>query len=407
MKTTMQLNDVKKTYFRLVNQGSFQSIYPKMKYDTSRHKFTFGMDVQFNKRLSLDIGALISSKNVSYLYLGVNFKYIRWAAFNVFANAYLGAFYQSVLLRAKIDFPYDFNFSFEPEMVINSWNYFRNYQFSFGAQPPQYVNQIDKKFGLNIGFPFGFKKGKANLFGGYIFNQDIYTDVDKNIGPSDVPDLTIFEGLKLKASFIINTLDRKQYAKKGNYLGLSAVYINGHEHYTPGTTAENNTGIFQRQWYRLKLTHEKYFTFKFFSFGYLMEGVYSNQPFFSNYRSTMLSAPSFTPLQDGKTYFMINLRSMSYTAGGMRLSFALYKNLDLRMEGYIFNPLNQIIETDNQKAAYSGNFWNYQIIAGASLIYHTGFGPLAFVTNYYPNSFQQWGVFVHFGYILFNPKSLE
>ncbi|MBY0426333.1 MAG: hypothetical protein K2Q22_11900, partial [Cytophagales bacterium] len=347
------------------------------------------------------------SRNVSYLYLGVNFKYIRWVALNVFANAYLGRFYQSFQFRTKIDFPYDFNFSFEPEIVVNSWNYYRNYDFYFGAEPAKYVTQIDRKYGLNLGFPFGYRKGKASLYGGYIFNQDFYANYDQNIGPNDTPDQTIFDGLKLKASFAINTLDRKQYATKGNYLGISAVYISGNEDYRAGTTAKNPSGYYQRNWYRIKFANEKYFRVKFFSVGYLLEGVYSNQPFFSNYRSTILAASSFTPLQDGKTFFMENFRSISYAAAGLRLSFTLVKNLDLRLEGYIFSPLNKVVQNDEQKAIYSNNFWNYRFIGGGSIVYHTGFGPLALATNFYQDNIQQIGVFVHFGYILFNPKSTE
>jgi len=406
-KTTMTLAVVKKTYFRLINQGSFQSIYPKIRYDSTKQKFIFGMDVQFNKRLSLDVGALISSRNVNYLYLGFNFKYIRWAAFNIYANAYLGRFYQSFQFKAKIDFPYDFNFNFEPEVVINSWNYYRNYDFYFGAEPPKYVTQIDRKYGLNVGFPFGFKKGKATIFGGYIFNQDLYANYDQNIGTADTPDQTIFDGLKLKASFAINTLNRKQYATQGNYLGLSGNYIAGNENYLPGTTAKNPSGLFFRQWFKLKLSHEKYQGNKFVSFGYLVEAVYSNQPLFSNYRSTLLSASAFTPLQDGKTFFLENFRSISYAAGGVKLIITPVRNLDLRIESYVFNPLNLIVQDPDQKATYTENYFNYRLLVGASVIYHTGFGPLALAANYYPNNFQELGVFLHFGYLLFNQKSLE
>ena len=79
----------------------------------------------------------------------------------------------------------------------------------------------------------------------------------------------------------------------------------------PGSaTSTDTTGKFDREWYRIKLRYDKYFNAKKkFKYGFMVEAVYSNQPFFSNYSSTLLSAPGFTPTPESQTIFRSKYRA--------------------------------------------------------------------------------------------------
>src|SRR6185369_1166607 len=99
-----------------------------------------------------------------------------------------------------------------------------------------------------------------------------------------------------------------------------------------------------------KISLEQYVKKGIYSTGYLLEGVFSNQPTFTNYFGTIVNAPAFNPLQDSRTLLLQNFRAFNYAAGGLRNIFSIRKNLDFRLEAYAFKPL-QVIGQDGLQHA--------------------------------------------------------
>ena len=110
---------------------------------------------------------------------------------------------------------------------------------------------------------------------------------------------------------------------------------------------ENNKFDTIVNWLRLKVTLDKYFVLKKrIRLGLFVEGVFSNQPFFNNYTSSILSAPAFEPLSESKTLFQENFRAHTYFGVGLKNIYQLSKNMQLRFEGYLFQPYQNILEND-------------------------------------------------------------
>ena len=148
--------------------------------------------------------------------------------------------------------------------------------------------------------------------------------------------------------------------------------------------------------------------FKFFKVGILVEGVYSNQSLFLNYTSSVLSAPAFQPTPESRTLFLPNFRAYKYAAGGGKMIFHPMKKMDIRAEAYIFQPYQAINNnTTTYQASLGKPFIDRYIVGMAALVYHTALGPLSLSVNYYHGEQQPFTFLVHFGYTLFNRKSIE
>jgi len=225
----------------------------------------------------------------------------------------------------------------------------------------------------------------------------------------DTTDKTRFRNFSIGLHFERNSLDMRQYASKGSFLSFGARYIKGNEHTTPGSTSiikDEFDTIFD--WVRFKASYDKYISlFKSVRFGVSAEGVYSEQPFFNNYTASVLSAPAFQPVSESVTLFQENFGAHAYFACGLKNIYQIFKNVQFRLEGYFFQPYQQILQ-DSQKKAVYGKIWEQpEFIYASSLVYTTPLGPIALNLNYYDNYEEHWSFMFHFGYIIFNKKSLE
>jgi len=216
-------------------------------------------------------------------------------------------------------------------------------------------------------------------------------------------------------AFEQNTFNRKQYATRGRNFLLSVNYFNGVETYTPGNISRNSgvsTDIEEnekhRAWFSAKLSDENYFFHKGkYTLGYLVEGVVSNQPLFSNYYSTLLVAPAFYPLQDSRSLFLEKFRASTYLAGGLKNIYNIRKNLDLRVEAFLFLPYQEIAQNGFQDVKNSPTFNHIHYAGTAGLVYHTPVGPVSLSYNLYDDPIKRNGVLLHLGYLIYNKRSIE
>ena len=83
------------------------------------------------------------------------------------------------------------------------------------------------------------------------------------------------------------------------------------------------------------------------------------------------------------------------------------KNIDFRLEGYIFLAYQALLKGPDSKAFYGGEFDTKHYIATAAAVYHSPLGPVSFSVNYYDKSKESFSFLFHFGYIIFNRKALD
>ena len=133
-----------------------------------------------------------------------------------------------------------------------------------------------------------------------------------------------------------------------------------------------------------RLIYENYFK----TIGNLKLGLYSelhlsNQNNFANYTASLLAAPAFQPTPDSKTQFNPLFRAYNYAGFGLKTIYLISKNFDFRIEGYVFQPYQEIIQNSDLTASLGQPFQNRNYMAMAALVFQTPVGPVSLSLNYY------------------------
>ncbi|MDD4108372.1 MAG: hypothetical protein PHH93_06620, partial [Prolixibacteraceae bacterium] len=190
---------------------------------------------------------------------------------------------------------------------------------------------------------------------------------------------------------------------------LSFSYIRGKETNKPGTTSITRTKNIQNHNYiMVRAGTGKYWNLnKKFALGTQLEAVMSNTDLFSNYRSTMLTAPGYYPTPHSKSLFIENFHSNNFLAGGLISVFNINPSMHFRLEAHGFLPIKEELRNPDF-TAYKNSLIisNYYLMGMAALVYHTGSGPISIALNYYEKPNTDFYLTLNFGYILFNKRGL-
>ena len=410
-KKQYTLEGIKKAYFQLAEDSKIQSIFPTLVLNPQTGKYKLNLKIKRQKDLFLQFGGNISTRPISTGFVSAQYNYLSKIAMSIYINGYFGRLNTSSLARIRFDFPTTLPIYIEPVAYFARWDYYRSSTLFYNFEKPAYLTQNDRYAELNAGIPIG-NKSKVVVGGGIAQLSNIYYQTS-TFSTKDTADQTNFEFNYANIEYEYNTLNRKLYASDGAYINFKTKYVNGFENLLPGTTTTELKQLnVHHQWTVVKLKFDGYLKpFKFFKIGILAEGVYSTQDLFLNYTSSVLSAPAFMPTPESRTLFLPNFRAYKYVAGGGKIIFNPIKKLDIRFEAYVFQPyqaienniVNNIIAPPSLGKAFSDRYY----VGMAALVYNTALGPLSLSVNYYHGEVQPFTFLAHFGYTIFNKKSIE
>lgn len=411
---------LKKSYYRVYENEKVERLFPYARYNPADSAYKLTLNVKKEKDLELEFGGNVSNRPINTGYIGIGYTSINNTGSSFHANAYFGKLYASVLAKARIDVPIRFPIYLEPIVTINRWNYFNSRATFFEDNNSLFLIQNEQFAMLNSSFALS-NKIKYNLAGGVIQLRDDYYQTP-SWGQDDISDKTLFQGSTATLSFEKNSLNDKLYPNEGSFLNLSVRYTTGNETYSPGTTSPEQTILEnEHSWIDAKLTYDNYYLTKGpVDLGFYGQVVYSDQALFTNYTASSLRSPAFQPIPESKTLFLESFRAYQYAAIGHKFLFNLYKNVDLRLEGYVFQPYRYVVNRNDQglKPNDKRSLERRYTIASANAVYRSPLGPLSFAVNYYFNvpeiSSDNLGAqripvtfIFHFGYILFNDRALK
>lgn len=405
-KRPLYFKDVKRGYFKLVSDDYFNNIYPSFSFNKATKDFSFKLARRQPSNFQINFGGEIATRNISNIYLGINYYSFQKALTHAQLNFATGDFYKSMQVKARFDFPFLGQFYLEPEITLNNWNFFQSNDIIVKKNTPTVLNRVDRKYGVKLGIPVA-RQIKAYLQGAYISNVDQYIDT-KVLVSTDTLDQLELHGVRFGGGMSFSSLNRKQYPSEGKAFSVSANYFSLLEEFKPGNTSVNPASVRANQsWWQAKFSLEQYLRKGIYSSGYLLEGVFSDQPTFANYYGTIINAPAFNPLQDSRTLLLKNFRAFNYVAGGWRNVFSIRRNLDFRLEGYLFKPLQVVGEDDTQHAKIDQQIQQIYFAGMANLVMHSTVGPISLSVNYYDDPNRQLAILLHVGFLLFNKTSLE
>ncbi len=405
---TFDFDELKKHYYHTIATGNLNTFVPTAEMDTALGAFDVRIRATPASQFHLGIGGNISSSSLNQLFLGLEWHpwatnmHLGYAEFN------LGYFFTGAKVGWRSYFDVYPLYFVELELNSLKYDYYNGSQdLSFRDKRPSYMQEFDLFGRLYFGVPVIENSSfilKLGVSGGRV--NDHYFQ-DDNFSSLDTTDQTTFKYIMPQLIIERNTLNYKQYPWKGKRQHLSVNYVSGHEQYRPGSHSEPSLSENDHKWFAARLQSEQYFTLSpYVSLGAYLDVTASGQLFFSDYFSTLLELPAFTPTPHSKTLFLPNYRAHIYAGAGIMPIVRFTDNLMLHFGGYLFQPY-KMVTSNHEKPDYTEPFENRAFIVNSAFVWHTPVGPLSFSANYYSDAVNNWYFQLNFGYLLFNNKGIN
>ena len=388
-------------YFKMLSEGEIEGDFPDVAYNDTTKSFQLDLHLRTKPSLKLMFGGNISSTSMNQAYVGVEYRRRGRNMHTYNFDGYFSALYCSVFVGGRNDFFWKIPFAVDYGFYYNYYNFFKS---DFGMLSKHNDLSFAKQGDLHLtaglsmptdrfqAFSMRFNIGRENF---RYFQSTGHSD-------DDVMDQSRFPFLGVKLELARNNLNYLMYPTRGLRQSISAIYVSGLEYYTPGTFAPTADRVEEnRYWFGARFTREQYFRIaKWFSLGYLVDGVITTHPSFSNEYATNISSPAFQPTPHSRLVYLKDFRSKSFIGGGIIPTFEFGPRFYLKNSVYAFLP-----EDANKSTADVRKRLRY--IFNSSLVYQTHIGPISLtLSKYDATTSHNWFLTFNFGFMLFNGSGL-
>ena len=397
----MGFEELKDNLFEVLAGGDFTMDFPTVRYDSVRERYSFEAKFGTRPNFKIILGGNISSTAFNQAYVGIDHQWIGRVGQRLNAELYLGPIYTWGALGGRTDF-----YLVKPVFLDYSYNFsVHNLRHgSFGnvtkIDNTEQVKESESFFSLSAGMPLTHRSVlmlRANA--GHV---NYRYDSDELF--VDETDHTRFSFFGLKAEVARNTLDKFLYPRRGSDLRLSAVWVSGRDKFRP-YDAEGFLSRTRRRWFGARFSWDKYFDIPscgWFSFGFNLDGVYTNHPDFTSPGATLMSEPSYAPVPHARMIHMPDFHAPWFVGGGVMPTFDLLPNFFFRTGFYaMYRSARSGVPA--VPTASPDRRWHY--IAETSFVYHTPIGPVSLaLTKYDLRDWRNMYLTFNFGYTIFAPK---
>ena len=375
--------------FDLLAQRDFTMEYPRFEYDSVNRVYQPHLTLRQYPSLRATIGGTLSSTAYNQVRLGLRYEHISRVGVDAGINLYLGPVYNAGKIGGRVFISPSRPVFFDVNYIFSA----RNTIYGNFGNLSRVDNTIRKRH----------REQFATVSAGTATTTRSLLQATFNAGQNyylfegeDNP--TRFSFLSTRLQFRRSTLDNPVSPVSGTRLDVSGIYVNGHDKWID----EFDYGLIRhfserREWLGAKISWQHYIPFtasRWFSFGYSVEGVYTNHPQFEDLMATFVSLPQYAPITHSQMMYMRDYHSTRYVAAGLMPTFRLWNHLYLRTSFYAM-----------YRRAEMGINDNMQYIADLSVIYRTLIGPVSLsVTKYGLKNGNNLYMSINFGYPLFAPK---
>ncbi|NWJ50938.1 MAG: patatin-like phospholipase family protein [Bacteroidetes bacterium] len=405
--TSAPLNVVKSNYFKLLGDSQIASIFPTLKYNPERSWYDLYLNVEKENNINVQFGGTISSSPINEAFLGLRYNRLGKSALVYRANIYIGKFYSSAEIGARWDFPSTHPYYIDASLCFNQWDFFKTSTYFFEDKTPSYLIQNENHSEVNFGWPAG-RKAKFEFGLATAKSRDDYYQTNE-FNRNDVADKTYFNFFTPNISYEANTLNDKQFANQGARFFTDIRYVTGKETNEPGTTSLQDVKTSENHdWFQFRLEWDNYFkVLGKLRLGSYVETFLSTKRLFSNYTSSMLSARAFAPFPYAQTVFMPEFRANNFVAVGLKNVYVISKSFDYRVEGYAFQPLQEIVKQTDFKAVYDSKIKKPNFMATTAIVFHGPIGPATLSLNWFDRNQDRFSFVFTIGYVIFNRRALD
>lgn len=395
-ESALPLNELQRTYFRVLADGSIKSMYPKMYYKPSVGKYVLDLHVQREKDLIVSFGGNFSSRSINTGYVGLRYNLFGRVNTVVEANSYFGRYYGSVQAKARSKIMlFNLPIAFEVSFTQNRWDYYKSLTTFFEDVKPSYV-LLNEQFGEASWILPAGRKAKFKIDAIYTHQYDNYYQT-KNFLSIDTADLTEFNAKMVRFNYVRSTLNRIQYASSGSQIKVVAKGVSGIEYTIPGSTSSNRDTLSNSHaWLQMRVYYENYVINQpRFSFGIKAEVLWSGQKDFQNATATSIMSPTPSFFPEFKTFYLPVYRGTSFFTFGISPALHLTKNVDLRADVFGYQPFQAT-------AVPSSDIYRTYTVGSGTLVYHSPIGPVSLSANYYEQKEKPWSILFNLGFIISN-----
>ncbi|AEA44714.1 patatin-like phospholipase family protein [Fluviicola taffensis] len=396
----------KRRYFRTYATPQIKYLYPTLQAK-SDSTFALNLKVTESKPFRIDFGGIVSTRAINTGFIQLNYMRLDKIASTIQVGGYFGKFYNSGRANIDLHFPSYYPISANIYGVINRWDYFKSFTTFFDDEKPSFLVQNEAYIGGGIKLPI-FNNSKFSLDYRHFETQDRYYQ-SSEFTNKDTTDRTILFGDCLILTLEHNSLNRKQWASSGTLAQFKAIYSGAVEHSTAGSTSlEDYDYRNGHHWFNIRGEIQSFpLSTKYFSFGLHGLASITNLSLLKNYTATLLNMNAFQPLPDLQTYFFTEYRSPQYIGGGVNIIFSLRKNIDIRLDGYWYQPFISIKKNDDGTFGYSKPFKGESQVASLTAIYHSPLGPIRASLNYFPKQKSPLAFQFTYGFIIFHERAFR
>lgn len=396
----------KRRYFRTYATPQIKYLYPTLDLQEDS-TYTLNIKVTESKPFRLDIGGIVSTRAINTGFIQLNYMRLDRFASTIQVGGYFGKFYNSGRANVDLHFPSYYPISASVYGVINRWDYFKSFTTFFDDEKPSFLVQNEAYLGGGVKLPL-FNNSKFSVDYRHFETQDRYYQ-SPDFTNKDTTDKTILYGNSLMVTLEHNSLNRKQWASSGTLALFKAIYSGAKEHSVAGSTSlEKYDYRNGHHWFNIRGEVQSFpLSTKYFSFGLHGLASITNLSLLKNYTATLLNMNAFQPLPDLQTYFFSDYRSPQYIGGGINIIFSLRKNIDIRADGYWYQPFISITKNDDGTFGYSKPFKGESQVVSLSAIYHSPLGPLRASLNYFPKQKSPLAFQFTYGFIIFHERAFR
>lgn len=397
----------KAAYYKTISDGKISDLIPHARYDKESGMFNLDIKAKVHDQLAIGMGGFISSTSSNQIYIGAHYRTVSLNSLDLDLGGQIGQSYTSGMLSARFDLKTVIPMYLKLQAVASKQKFYQNETLFYSDRMPSFITQSEQYVKLRLGLPF-LTGSKAVVSVGYGSMNDKYYQSNTVDFSKNEQDRSRYNLLVASMKFDQNNLNNYMYPTSGTDCSVLGLLAYGKERFKPYNSNLQPHSKQTLSWLQIEGNIHTYFPLgNKFVLGVRGKAVVSSKGLLSNYTSTLIQAPAFTPTPHSKTIFNSAFRSTQYLAAGVIPIWKIMNNLQFRNEFYVFAPFRQIYEGENMVPYYGKAFTKYHFMGESSLVLDLSFASISLYANYYDYPARNWNFGINIGLLVFSPKFLE
>ncbi|MCF0219550.1 MAG: patatin-like phospholipase family protein [Muribaculaceae bacterium] len=403
----MDLAEARTGFYRVASTGRMQNLVPHAAWHPETQTYSLSLKADVTRDLNASIGGYLSTSSASLIYAGLKWEpfglYKPTIAFEGWAgNSYIAAVVRLSLLTArKGSNPMAIN-RFSLEAKAEADRTFSSEKMFYDFNSPAFLRVSD----VGVRLLWERPTSPHSLFGlcaGYLHNTHRFHSSFPNLPELNGQNYLIRNLGFVKAAWSYSTLDNDILPTSGASYRISASLEGGSQRLK---TWYNDHNTLPDKYIRGNFAWQSatYLKFKRFSLGILSNAWYTTAKLPERYSVAIADARQFSVTTGAIDLFDPTFRANGWIAAGLSPVVPIGTMLQVRLTGWAYLPMRQIVEDSFGNALYGEWFKTVKFAGELSLDMPLPIGAIRLWGNYRTSDNARWSVGLAIGVLIKAPK---